>query len=173
MAASGVSIGFRRRRCSLPTERWPVLTQTRQPLAPVLARNVAATGSRSHDCGSKPSPASVNPPCKTRSSRPPGAGRTISASGAQLSWRTLSRASWNSGISPTPARPGAQPYVMPVVSTRTWVRSSGSNCQSLTKIVQPSDPGICDEAGGLRAVCRLMTSSIQSTARPAGQLASL
>src|SRR5262245_28311279 len=30
-------------------ERWPVLTQTRQPFAPVLARSVAAAGSRSHD----------------------------------------------------------------------------------------------------------------------------
>src|SRR5262249_17551114 len=32
---------------------------------------------------------------------------------------------------------------------RTCVRSSGSNCRSLTKIVQPpADPGVCDDVGG-------------------------
>jgi hypothetical protein len=37
------------------------------------------------------------------------------------------------------------------VSMRTGVRSLGSNCHSLTKIVQPgSEPGVWLLAGGLR-----------------------
>jgi hypothetical protein len=99
--------------------RWPVLTQTRQPLAPALARAVAPAGSRSHDCGSKLSPPSLNPPSRTRSSMPAAASRTISAFGAQRSRRTLSRSSWKSGISSKPARFGSGMYAILAVSVRT------------------------------------------------------
>ena len=136
--------------------RWPVFTQALQPSGPVVARSALPGvripgGSRSQDCGSNRSSSSANLPSSTRSSAPPGASSNIVLFGAQRSIRTSSRPSRKRGISSTPGRPGAGVNGVAVVSSRTCVRSSGSNCQSLTKMTHPvADPGVWCDVGGLR-----------------------
>ena len=87
--------------------RWPTFTHTRQPCGPAMACKADPAGKRSHDCASKGSPLSVNPPSSTNSSIPPGAGSSTAAPGAQRSSLTCSRASSNSGVVSTPGRSGA------------------------------------------------------------------
>src|SRR5580704_17956956 len=132
-------------------ERWPDLTQRRQPRGPAAARNVNPAGSLSQEYRANSSPPSVKPPSRTSKSSPPGIGTAMLMPGAQRSSRTSSPALSYSTANSTPGISGAGARERGVVSVRTGVRSSGSNCQSLTKIVQPgSEPGLWLLAGGLR-----------------------
>ena len=117
--------------------RWPDLTQTLHPPDPAVACNLDPAGSLSHECGVNSSPASSTLPSITNSSIPPWTGVSITVPGAQRSSRTRSDAFSNNVANSTPGRPGAGAKPSARLSMRSWVRSSGSNCHSLTKIVQP------------------------------------
>jgi hypothetical protein len=124
-------------------ERWPDLTQRRQPCGPAAARSVDPAGSLSQEHWVNSSPPSVKAPSRTSSSMPAGIGTAIVTPGAQRSTRTSSQALSYKTANSIPGRSGAGRNERAVVSVRTGVRSSGSNCHSLTKIVQPgSEPGV-------------------------------
>src|SRR5215472_7637268 len=144
---SSQAVDGRRGSCA----RWPDLTQTLQPAVPAVACSVAPAGSLSHESRLKSSPPSAKLPSRTSNSIPPGRGTAMLVPGAQRSRRTSSPALLYNCANSTPERRGADAKDKPEVSMRTGVRSSGSNCHSLTKIVQPgSEPGVWLLVGGLR-----------------------
>ena len=97
------------------------------------------------------SPLSVKPPSRTSSSIPPRRGVSTTAPGTQHSSLTLSSVFSNNDATATPGIPATGAKETMEVSMRSCVRSSGSNYQSLTKIVQPgSEPGVWLLVGGLR-----------------------
>src|SRR4029450_6402173 len=131
--------------------RCPVFIHTLQPPAPAFACSGCNAGSRNHDCGSKRSPASSKLPSTTRSSAPPGLGSETAAPGAHRSSRTYYSGTRQRGITSMPARSRSGRNGILCVSIRTCVRSSGPNCHTFTKMVQPAfEPGLCADVGGLR-----------------------
>src|SRR5215472_1766494 len=78
-------------------------------------------------------------------------GRFDNGAGHPAFQPPLSSVFSNNGATATPGIPATGAKETMEVSMRSCVRSSGSNCQSLTKIVQPgSEPGVWLLVGGLR-----------------------
>lgn len=118
--------------------------------APTCASSGIPAGRRPQPCKPRSTPSMLMLPARTMNSIPCAFGTDTVAFPSHSSMRTSSASFWNRRRAAS--APSHSCKASPSPGWRTiWVSSPWRNCQSLTKIVQPSlAAGICEVPGGLR-----------------------